>query len=157
MTVARRLAKLESALPPAATSGRTYEEERVLLYELALAIIRVGKSPHLHDRLRVLSDAIARDIRRTVSRPITGLYRNHIDYVEEMWVVSGRKLPYVPPIIGPDYEDWFLPGLAERRIELRRRPSIVALIGDTVSSASWWRCEVPSWEGQDEVPLQIVE
>ena len=69
MTVARRLAKLEGALPPAATSGRTYEEGRVLLYELALAIIRAGKSLQLHDRLRAHADEIARGIRHTVSRP----------------------------------------------------------------------------------------
>lgn len=152
MTIARRLAKLENAFPPVTTAGWTREEERVLLYELALAVIRAGKSPYLHDRLRSYSDAFALDIRRTISRPITDLYQDHIQYVEDMWVASGRKLPFVPPIIGPDYDDWFLPGLAERRIAVRRRPSIIALIGDTVASASWWRCELPSRQGQNQGP-----
>jgi hypothetical protein len=143
MTIARRLAKLESVLPPAPAVGWTYEEERVFLYELALAVIRAGKCPQLHERLKACADRIAGEIRRTASRPMTDIYRNHISYVEDMWVVSGRTLPFVPPVLGSDNDDWFLPGLTERRIAVRRRPSVIALIGDTVASSSWWHSEFP--------------
>ena len=143
MTIGRRLAKLECALPPAPTGGRTWEEERVLLYELAHALVRTGKFPALQERLAAYVNRIEGEICRKAAHPLTDVYRQHISCVEEMWVVSGRVLPFIPPVLGTNSDEWFLPGLAERRLAVRRRPSVIALIGDTASSASWWHSTAP--------------
>ena len=138
MRISRRLAKLEYSLPPARTVERTREEERILHYEVARAFVELKKFPALQDRLAAYADQTAAEICRKAALPLTNQYRDHINYIEEMWVASGRVLPFVPPVVGSNYDEWFLPGLAERRLAVRRRPSVIALIGDTASSASWW-------------------
>ena len=143
MRISRRLARLEYALPPARTVERTREEERILFYEAARGSVALKKFPALQDRLAAFSDRTAAEMRRKAALPLTDLYREHIDYVEEMWVVSGRVLPFIPPVVGSDYDEWFLPGLAERRLAVRRRPSVIAVIGDTASSESWWHSNGP--------------
>lgn len=140
MRISGRLAKLEYALPPAQTVERTREEERILCYELARAFVKLNKFPALQDRLVAYADQTAAEICRKAALPLTDQYRDHISYVEEMWVVSGRVLPFIPPVVGSNGDEWFLPGLAERRLAVRRRPSVVALIGDTASGAfDWYR------------------
>lgn len=143
MRISRRLAKLESALPPVRTVERTREEERILCYEVARAFVELKKFPALQDRLVAFADQTAAEICRKAALPLTDQYREHIDYVEEMWVVSGHVLPFVPPVVGSNYDGWSVPGLAERRLAVRRRPSVIALIGDTASSASWWHSTTP--------------
>jgi hypothetical protein len=63
---------------------------------------------------------------------------SHIEYVENVWIASGRELPFIPPIIGSWWDDWFAPGLTEKRLAVRRHPAVVALVGNT--TASPWGC-----------------
>ena len=139
MTLSRRLAKLEVALPPMPAFQRTSEEEEILIYEIAIAILKTERLQALHVRLAKFVARIANEIRRKAAYPLSDVYRDHIDYVEEMWVASGRTLPFVPPVLGSNHDEWFLPGLAARRIAVRRRPSVVALIGDTTTPTFNWR------------------
>jgi hypothetical protein len=148
MKIGRRLAKLECALPPTPTLERTNEEQRILVYELAQALLRIGKSSSIQERLTEYASRTESEIRRKAAMPMTDIYRGHIQYVEEMWLVSGRTQPFVPPLLGSDYDEWFLPGLAERRLVMRRRPSVIALIGETISSP-WAGPEYPA-SGSDE-------
>lgn len=115
MKIGLRLAKLDTALPAAAALTRTREEERVLIYEVTHALARSCKCPHLQKRLTTCVNQTETEICRKAAHPLTNVYREHISYVEEMWVVSGRALPFIPPVLGSDYDEWFLPGLAERR------------------------------------------
>ncbi|MXO93257.1 hypothetical protein GRI62_06505 [Erythrobacter arachoides] len=114
-----------------------------MAYEMAQALITVGKFPNMQERLTDYASRTASEIRRKAAMPMTDIYRRHIQYVEEMWVASGRTLPFVPPVLGSDHDEWFLSGLAERRLAVRRRPSVIALIGETISSP-WSVPECPT-------------
>lgn len=138
MSLGRRLAKLEVALPPTPSFQRTREEEQILLYELSIAVLKTDRLQALHVRLAKFVARTANEIRRKAAYPLSDVYVDHISYVEEMWVVSGRTLPFVPPVLGSNYDEWFLPGLSARRVAVRGRPSVVALIGDTTNPPLYW-------------------
>jgi hypothetical protein len=143
MKISRRLKNLECALPPAPPMELTKEERRVAFYEAAKALLQVGKFPALRERLAEYVSQTASEIRRKASHEMTDRYREHIQYQEDMWVASGRSLPFIPPVLGFDGDEWFWPGLAERRLAVRRRPSVIALIGETTSSP-WGARELPA-------------
>lgn len=139
MTLGRRLAKLEVAIPPTSAFRRTREKEQILIYELAMAVLKTERLQALHVRLAKFVARTANEIRRKAAYPLSDVYRDHIAYVEEIWAASGRTIPFVPPVLGSNYDEWFLPGLSARRLAVRGRPSVVALIGDTTSPPLYWR------------------
>lgn len=138
MSIARRLSKLCAALPAPKSPQFTREEQKLLEYLVAQAALRTDRFPATRARLAARVEELERQIRRKANTPITDQLRSHVEYVENVWVASGRELPFVPPILGEWWDDWFAPDLTAKRLAVRRHPAILALLGDT--TASPWGC-----------------
>jgi hypothetical protein len=138
MNIARRLSKLATALPAPQPAKATREEKQLTTYLLVRAVLQTDRPAELRDLLSARIEEVERCICRQASRIITDQLARHIEYVENVWVASGRQLPFVPPVIGSWWDDWFAPDLTVKRLAIRRHPSVVALIGDTTASP-WGR------------------
>ena len=134
MNIARRLAKIETVLPNSKPAKPTREEQQLMVYLVAKAVLRTDRSPALRERVTALVEETERDIRWQAARSINDQLLSHIEYVEHVWVASARQLPFIPPIIGLWSDDWFMPDLTAKRLAVRRHPAIVALIGDKTGS-----------------------
>jgi hypothetical protein len=139
MNIARRLSKLATAIPAPEPLKPTREEQKVLDYLVARALVQLGRVPEMRDQLTSHIAEFERQVRQQAATPITDQLKGHIAYVEDVRARSGREMPFIPPIIGMWYDDSFAPDLLARRLAVRRHPAIVALIGDTVASP-WGRC-----------------
>ena len=134
MNIARRLSKVAAAVPAPAPPKPTREEKLVLDYLAARELLRVDRFPELRDRLTTVVAEIERQIRQIAARPLTPQLLGHIASGEKVWVKSGRELPFVPPVVGSWYDDWFGLDLIKSRLAVRSHPEIMALIGDTTRS-----------------------
>lgn len=139
MSIARRLSKIATALPSPEIAKPTREEQQLKAYLIAQAALQTERPPALRDCLAARIEEVERHIHRQASTPITDQLLGHIQYVEHVWIASGRPLPFLPPIIGSWWDDWFARDLTAKRLAVRRHPAVVALIGDT--TASPWGCQ----------------
>lgn len=134
MTLLRRLTKLEAKAAPApGVMLSTCEERQVVAYELFLAVATSVREQSEKERAGQISARIAADIRACAEKQRTSQYEFHVkDYVEDVWKASGHRDPFLSPVVGSEYDDWDKPELYTRRLAIRARPSIVALIGEPV-------------------------
>jgi hypothetical protein len=131
MTLLKRLMKLEAkAVPAPGVMLSTCEERQVVAYELFLAVSTSDREQSVKERAGLISARIAADIRACAEKQRTSQYEFHIkDYLEDVWKASGHRDPFLSPVVGSEYDDWDKPELYTRRLAIRARPSIVALIG----------------------------
>lgn len=127
--VRSRLDKLEATY---GNLGPTFtrEEFEIGKYELLLAIGRTQRNRDLKFRAEALAAGIADEIRATAKRQRNGVFLAHLnDYVLDMWRGRMSSAAFLLPVIGSEYDDWEKPGLYKRRIAVRHRPSVIALLG----------------------------
>lgn len=134
MKIKARLQKLEGKIPKSSPESLySLEDIQVARYEIARILIAA-------DRLNVLSADLIPDVNhfeeavRSQARMQAGdQYKRHLDnWVTKMWLVNGNSLPFISPVIGSEYDDWELPDLSARRLSVRLRGSIIALIGEPI-------------------------
>ena len=129
MRLSARLSKLEKALSPKKQPlNLTGEEAKVFRYEIACSMLAADRFPNLKERFAAIAEEFTAEVKSRLLQPIEDLYPRHAEYVRQMWISSGRKSQYISPLVGSDYDGWWLPDLMDRRLAVRRRPSIIALI-----------------------------
>lgn len=136
MRIKPRLQKIEAKLRQSGPIKRyTCEELAIAGYEFRLAILASGCFPERQADLAAHTSRTEAGIRSQAHKQAGERYRRHIDeWVTEMWLGSRHILPFVSPVIGSEYEDWDQPNLAARRLAVRLRPSIIALVGIPVAA-----------------------
>ena len=132
MRVASRLKKLEGIANQHCDVPRfTYEERHVAWFEFTGTMVHTNRLPDQQDWMSPRLDRFMADIQSQAVSQEADQFRRHIDgWVLKMWKVRGLPLPFVPPVLGSEYDDWDIPNLAARRLSVRYRPSVVALLGE---------------------------
>lgn len=106
----------------------TREELHVARMIVADAIATSKHSEQIRQRAKAAADKLASTILATAAAQQSEQFENHIrSYVEPAYVARGGV--FIPPVMGSEYDDWNAPGLADRRIAIRRCPAVIALIG----------------------------
>ena len=139
MSIARRISKIAAAMPTPAPERAMREEWLLFGYLVRHSVLQTDRLPALRDQLSARVEEFELRIRKNAATPITDQLLGHIEYVEDVWVASGRKLPFIPPVIGSWSDDWFVADLTAKRLAIRRHSAVVALIGDTISSPWGYR------------------
>src|SRR3546814_745824 len=134
-----RLIRLEAeaTLADSSNSKPTYEELIVKIMEISYTAMHEAACPP-DNWVPGTSGMtwIEGEIRRTTDRHATPQFQDYLQrQVEPGWRQSGRTEPFIPPIVGWEYDDWFTPNIVQRRLAIRRRPSIVRLLGETAHCA----------------------
>ena len=124
-----RLKKLEAAIT-GQTTRFTEEEVKVASYELLVAIAKSQRRPDLTNRAQNLADGIASEIKRQVARHNEKEFLDHLEsYVLPTWRGRNGAGGFMLPVVGSEYDDWDTPNLYARRLAVRRRSSVIELIG----------------------------
>lgn len=132
MRIRDRLGKLEARSQERDEQAAwTYEERRVALLEIAKAVLTTDRPPAILAKAAVVADRIGAEIRAQAVRHAGQEFQGHLrNWVEVMWLESGRPLPFIPPLVGDEYDAWDMPYLAARRLAVRRRSSVMSVIGE---------------------------
>jgi len=115
---ARRLERLEMKNGQADEySHLTADEISLLLLTNMLEMKSKGAEQY---NLRI--EAIKADIVSTAAKQKSQEYQDHLEWCQKMWAARGKDAPFVPAVTGGgwgEYQDWDIPGVMQRRSELR--------------------------------------